>query len=104
MDSKTKGTLIHVAIAAVLTLIGFGIGYFSKEYVYAGAGAGTIGWLLWELAQAEERWLRHYKKVRSEMPWHAPFWFSVWDLHSVMGFAAPGVAVVLLCVIRGLYF
>ncbi|MEY9018480.1 hypothetical protein AB9G87_03920 [Escherichia coli] len=84
---------LHVLCAVAAQLL---IGLFTGNWAY-GAIAGCTFFIAREHTQAEYRWIEmfgHGKRIN--MPWWGGFDPRVWDVASLMDFAVPVVACLLI--------
>jgi len=90
-------TLIeHVVITLIAQVI---CGLLLDDWAF-GAALACGGWFGREHAQAEYRWIvQRGKGKRTNMPWWGGFDPAVWNRDSVLDWAAPLVAAVMLYVL-----
>ncbi len=93
MNKIDYSPFIH-AIASIIVqcFVGIITGYWAY-----GAIAGCTFFIAREHTQAEYRWIEKFGKgKRSNMPWWGGFDPRVWDVASLMDFAVPMVACLLV--------
>ena len=85
--------ILHALCAVVAQVL---VGLFTGNWAY-GAIAGCTFFIAREHTQAEYRWIEMFGHgKRMNMPWWGGFDPRVWDVASLMDFAVPVVACLLV--------